>query len=105
MTAIVPPQGRRVERKILRPVKAFRCAKWCAAFSLLVVAAFAVRVQVDGSLAIWCQLVGYATCGLAALAATGAVVYRIVETPQQVTVRGPWDWPPDPPVIHLRRKE
>ena len=105
MTAIVPPQGRRTERKVLRRVKAFRYSKWCVAFSVLAVAAFAVRVQLDASLAIWLQLVGYASCGLALVAAIGAVVYRIIETPRWVTVRGAWDWPPDPPVIHLRRED
>ncbi len=102
---IVPPRRRRIERKIMRRVKAFRCAKWCVALTLLASAALMVRSEVDASLSIWVQLVGFAACGLALVATIGAVFYRMVETPQEVTVRGPWDWPPDPPVIHLDRKD
>ena len=105
MSAIVPPQGGRIERKVLRRVKAFRCSKWCVAFILLSAAALTVRAQVDASLSIWLQLVGFSSCGLALIPGIGAVVYRIIETPQQITVRGPWDWPPDPPVIYLSRRD
>ena len=105
MTAIVPSRGGRVERKVLRRVKAFRCSKWCVGFSVLAAAAFTVRVQVDASLSIWLQLIGLSACGLALVAAVAAVVYRMIERPQWVTVRGPWNWPLDPPVIHLSRKD
>jgi len=105
VTAIVPPRRGRIERKVLRRVKAFRCSKWCVAFSLLALAAFAVRAQVDDSLSIWPQLAGITACGLALAAAAGAVIYRMTETPQWVMVHGPWDWPPDPPVIHIGGKD
>ena len=105
MTAIVPPRGGRIERKVSRRVKAFRCSKWCVAFSVLALAAFTVRVQVEASLSTWLQLVSIGACGLALAAAVGAVIYRIIETPQWVTIRGPWDWPPDPPVMHISGKD
>jgi hypothetical protein len=102
---IIPPQGGRIERKVLRRVKAFRCSKWCVAFCVLATVAFTVRAQLDASFSIWLQLVGLGACGLALVAAVAAVVYRVIETPKWVTVRGPWDWPPDPPVIHLNHKD
>ena len=105
MAAIVPPRRRRIERKLMRRVKAFRCAKWCVALALLAAAAFIARSQVGAGLSIWAQRVGFAAGVLAFVAAIGAVVYRMVEKPQEVTVRGPWDWPPVPPVIHLGRKD
>jgi hypothetical protein len=105
VAAIVLPRRRRIERKIMRRVKAFRCSQWCVALALLTAAAFVARSQVGASLSIWAQWVGFAASGLALIAAIGAVVYRMVETPQQVTVRSPWEWPPDPPVIHLGRKD
>ena len=105
MAAIVPPRRRRIERRLMRRVKAFRCAKWCVALALLAAAAFIARSQVGAGLSIWAQRVGFAAGGLALVAAIGAVVYRMVEKPQEVTVRGPWDWPPDPPVIHLHRED
>jgi hypothetical protein len=105
VAAIVPPQSRRIERKIMRRVKSFRCSQWCVALALFAVAAFIARSQVGASLSNWAQWVGLAAGGLALVAAIGAVVYRMVEKPQEVTVRGPWDWPPDPPVIHLGRKD
>jgi hypothetical protein len=89
----------------MRRVKAFRCAKWCVALVLLAAVAFITRSQVGASLSVWAQWVGFAAGGLALVAAIGAVVYRMVEKPQEVAVRGRWDWPPDPSVIHLGRKD
>jgi hypothetical protein len=105
MTAIVPPRPTPIERKVLRRVNAYRCAQACVALSLLTVLSFMARSQVDPRLSTWAQVVGVAAGALALLAAIGAVVYRLVETPREVTVvRGPFDWPPKPPVIHLHRK-
>jgi hypothetical protein len=51
-------------------------------------------------------VIGFSAVGLAFLAAIGAVVYRFIERPREVTVvRGPFGWPREPPVIHLNRKE
>ena len=105
VTAIVPPQRARIERKILRRVKAVRCAKWCVAFTVLAAAAFVAGSQLHPSLSIWLLLTGFSSCGLALAAAFAAVVYRITETPRQVTVRLPSGWPPQPRVIHLRGKD
>jgi hypothetical protein len=105
VTAIVPPRPTPIERKVLRRVKAYRCAQGCVAFSLLTVLSFVARSQVGPSLSTWVQVVGVVAGALALLAAIGAVVYRLVETPREVmVVRGPFDWPQDPPVIHLKRK-
>jgi len=105
VTAIVPPGRTPIERRIMRRPKAYRCAQWCIAFCFLAVAAFVFRSQVGASLSILVQFVGFASGGLALVAAVGAVVYRIVETPQEVIVRGSSDWPRDPPVIHLDRED
>lgn len=105
MTTIVPPQPTRMQRKVLRRVKAYRCAQGCVAFSVLAAAALIVRVQVDASLSTWVQLVGFGACGLALAAAIGTVAFRAIETPREITVRGPPDWPGGPPVIHLHRED
>jgi len=105
MAAIVPPQGTPNQQRIMRRVKAYRCAQWCMAFCLFAVAALVARLELRASLSIWAQLIGVASAGMAAVAATGAVVYRIVETPREVAVRSPFDWPRDPPVLWLKRKE
>ncbi len=89
----------------MRRPKAHRCAQWCIALCLLAVTAFVFRSQVGASLSILVQFVGFTSGGLALVAAVGAAVYRVVETPQEVTVRGPSDWPRDPPVIHLDRED
>ncbi len=83
----------------------YRCALGCIAFSLLAAAAFLVSSQVDASLSTWLRLVGLSAIGLAALAFIGAAVFRFIETPRQVTVQGPWNWPQDPPVVYLRRED
>ena len=105
MTAIVPPRQPPIERRIMRRPNAYRCAQWCIALCLLAVAAFFLRSQVGASLSIWVQFVGFTSGGLALVAAVGAAVYRVVETPQEVIVRSSSDWPRDPPVIHLDRKD
>jgi hypothetical protein len=106
VTAIVPPRQTGIERKVLRRVKAYRCAQGCIVLAVLAAAAFAMRSQTNASLWTWLHVIGVSAVGLALLAAIGSVVYRLVETPQEVTVvRGPFDWPRNPPVIHLDRKE
>jgi hypothetical protein len=104
--AIVPPRPPPIDRKVLRRVKAHRCAQACVALSLLAVVSLAARFQVDTRLSIWALVVGVVAASLALAAAIGAVVYRLIETPREVTVmRGPFDWPQDPPVIHLNGKD
>jgi hypothetical protein len=105
VSAIVPPRRTRRTRKILRRLKAYRCAQGCVAFSLFAIAAFILRVQVNASLSTWLVLVGFASCLLASVAAIGAVAFRAIETPREVMVRDPRDWFEDPPVIHLRRED
>ena len=104
MTAIVPPRPMRTQRKVLRRVNAHRYALACVIFTVLAVAALFVRVQVDASLSARLLLVGFCAGGLALLAAIGAVVFRLVEAPREIIVHGP-DWPDEPPVIHLHRKD
>jgi hypothetical protein len=89
---------------VFRRVKAHRCSQLCVAFCLLAVASFIARVRLEPSLSIWAQLIGFGACGLAVVAAIGAVVYRVVEAPREVTLRSPSSWW-EPPVIHLKRKD
>jgi hypothetical protein len=103
VNAIVPPSP--TERRVLRRVKSYRCFQACVALCLLAAAAFVARVHLEPNLSIWAQLIGFGACGVAVVAAIGAAVYRVVETPREVTLRSPpseW-W--DPPVIHLKRKD
>jgi hypothetical protein len=90
MSAIVPPTPK--ERQVMRRVKAYRCFMWCIALCLFAVLAFIVGAQ----------LVGFASVGVAVIAAIGAVIYRFIETPQRVTVREHAD---EPPLIHLKGKD
>ena len=92
MAQIVPPRQTAIERRVLRRVKAYRCAKCCLAFCLFAAAALIVGAQ----------LVGLVSVGLAFASGVAALVYRKTEAPQEVTVR---KWPRrEPPVIHLHRK-
>ena len=104
VNAIVPPSSRDRERRVLRRVKSHRCSQACVAFCLLAAAAFMARVQLEPRLSIWAQLIGFGACGLAVIAAIGAVVYRVIETPREVTLRSPSSRWWEPPVIHLKRK-
>jgi hypothetical protein len=101
MAAIIPPRQTPNERRVMRRVKAFHCARWCGAFVLLAVAAFTVRFQLGAGHSIWVLRIGLLSGGLAAAAAIAAVAYRIVEKPREVTVssfpRRPWK----PPVIYI----
>jgi hypothetical protein len=102
VSAIVPPSPR--ERRVFRRVRAYRCLRACVAFCLLGAAAFIARAHLEPSLLRWAQLIGFTACGLAVVAALGAVVYRVVEAPREVTLRGPSSRWWEPPVIHLKRK-
>jgi len=94
MSAILPPPQTLQERRILRRVKAYRCRKWFIVFSVFALTAFIARAQ----------LLGLAAIGLAAVAAIGAVVYRLIEDPQEVTLRDHSHARKEPPVIHVNRK-
>jgi len=76
----------------MRRVKAYRCSMWCVALCL-----FAMLAFIAGA-----QSVGFATVGVAVIAATGAVIYRFIEAPQKVTVRNHIE---EPPLIHLKDKD
>jgi hypothetical protein len=41
------------------------------------------RVQAEPPVAAWAHLISYVAFGLAAIAAIGAVVFRVVETPRE----------------------
>jgi hypothetical protein len=87
MTTIVPPRQTRKQRKVLRRVNAYWSAQGCVVFGVLAVAAFIARVQVGASLAAPVQLLGLGAAVLALVSAMGAVVFRVFETPREVTVR------------------
>ena len=90
---------------MLRRVKSYRCSRACVALCLLAAAAFVARAHLEPSLSTWAQLIGFGAYGLALVAAIGAVVYRVVETPREVTLRSPASSWWEPPVIHLKRKD
>ena len=93
MAQIVAPSQTPIERKVLRRVKAYRCAKCSLVFSL-----FSGAALIFGA-----QPVGLASMGLAFAFGVAALVYRTIEAPQEVKVRG---WPRrEPPVIHLHRED
>jgi hypothetical protein len=94
MSTIVPPRQIPKERRIMRRVKAYRCFKWFIAFCLFALAAFIAGAQ----------LVGFAAMGVAVVAGIGTVIYRLIEAPQEVTVRDHSDARKEPPVVHLNRK-
>ena len=94
MTAIVPPRQIPEERRIMRRVKARRCFKWFVVFCLF--ASSAVIAQAS--------LLGLAAMGAAVVAGIGAVVYRLIETPQEATVPKYFHARKEPPVVHLGRK-
>ncbi|TLZ23543.1 MAG: hypothetical protein E6K29_18475 [Gammaproteobacteria bacterium] len=87
MTTIVPPRQTRKERKVLRRVNAYWCAQGSVVFGVLAVAAFIARVQVGASLSASVQLLGLGAAVLALVSAMGAVVFRVFETPREITVR------------------
>jgi hypothetical protein len=97
VASIVPPN-----RKIRVPLKALRWASVCVLFALLSAVALGVRSTVGADLSFWAQWVGFASAGVAVVAAIGAVIYWIVETPKEITVH---DHRNGPPVIHLDRKD
>ena len=87
MTTIVPPGPTRKQRKVLRRVNAYWCAQGCVVFGVLAVAAFIARVQVGASLSARLQLLGLGAAVLALASALGAVVFRVFETPREITLR------------------
>jgi hypothetical protein len=91
MTA-VPPRQTVKERKVLRRVTAYWCAQGCVVFGVLAVAAFIVRVQFAGSFSAPVQVVAVGLSVLALASAMGAVVFRLFETPREITVRDT-KWP------------
>ena len=94
MNAIVPATRNRKERRILRRVKAYRCFRWFIPCGLFALAGFMVGAQ----------LVGFAAMGPAVVAGIAAVLYRLVEAPQEVTVRDPSGAGKEPPVFTSRAR-
>lgn len=95
MNAIVPAEQNRKERRILRRVKAYRCFKWFIACGLFALAGFMLGAQP----------IAFAAVGLAVVAGIAAVFYRLLEAPQEVTVRDPSATGKEPPVVHLKGNE
>ena len=87
MTTTVPPRPTVKQRKVLRRVNAYWCAQGCVVFGVLAVAAFIARVEVGASLSVRLQLLGLGAAVLALASALGAAVFRVFETPREVTVR------------------
>jgi hypothetical protein len=105
MATIFSPNRPITDRKVMCRLKAYRFACWSVAFALLAMAALVVRVKLDATFSIWAHWFGFAACGFALTAAISAVVFRIVETPREVSVDDRWYWPrKNPPVIYLDRK-
>jgi hypothetical protein len=73
--------------KVLRRVNAYWCAQGCVVFSVLAVAAFVARVLWPASFPVLIQMLGLGAAVLAIASALGAVVFRVFETPREVTVR------------------
>ena len=91
MTVIGSPRQLRKQRKVLRRVNAYWCAQGCVVFGVLAVAAFVARVQIGASLPVSLQLLGLGAAVLALVSAMGAVVFRVFETPREITVRDTGD--------------
>jgi len=87
MTTSVPPRQTREQRKVLRRVNAYWCAQGSVVFGALTAAALIARVQVGASLSASLQLLGLGAAVLALVCAMGAVVFRVFETPREITVR------------------
>ncbi len=97
MASIAPPS-----RKIRVPLRALRWASVCVLFALLSAVALSVRSIVGADLSFWAQWVGVGSAGVAIVAGIGAVIYWIVETPEEVTIH---DHRNGHPVIHLDRRD
>ena len=95
MANIVPPQPKVVQLRIMRRVRAHRCSLYCVACGVLAAVSFEARLQ----------LLGGSCAVLAAVAATAAVIYRIVETPQEVVVQRVVNRSGGPPVLWFGGKE
>lgn len=89
-------------RKVIRRVKAYRCYQGCLLCCLLALLVFGLGIEVKPFLSIWVQLIGYVAIVVAAVAAVGAVVYRAIEAPQEVTVLERSKARKEPPLIHLK---
>lgn len=104
MSAVVPPPPRTPKvRKVIRRVKAYRCYQGCLACCLLALFAFGLGTEVKPFLSIWVHLVGYVASVVAVVSAIGAVVYRAIEAPQEVTVLERSRQRKEPPLIHFKR--
>ena len=86
MTTTVPPRRTRNQRRVLRRVNAYWSAQGSVVFGVLAVAAFIARVLVGASLSASLYLLGVGAAVLALACALGAVVFRLFETPREVTV-------------------
>jgi hypothetical protein len=104
VNSIVPPAPKM--RRITRRVKAYRCSVSCMVFGSVAIVALIALDNVRPGLSIWAQLLGFCAAGLAVVAGIGAVVYRFVEAPQEITipVHPAWDQG-RPPWIHPKRNE
>ena len=76
MVNIVPPRPEFIQLTIMRRLMAHRCSLCCLTCGGLAVVSFNARLQ----------LLGIASAALAVVAAIAAVIYRIVEAPQEVIV-------------------
>jgi len=105
MANIVPPQETPIQLRIMRRAKTRRCSQLCLAFCVIAVGVLIARLEFGDRLPIWAPLIGVACVGLAVVAALGAVAYRFVETPEEVTVTSTFRWPRHGEVLWLKRKE
>src|SRR5262249_4323469 len=95
MANIVPPQPQVIQLRIMRRVMAHRCSVCCLTCTGLAVVSFEARLQ----------LLGIASAALAVVAAIAAVIYRIVEMPQEVIVQRTVNRSGGPHVLWFGRKE
>src|SRR5215469_9888241 len=95
MANIVPPQPEVIQLRITRRVMAHRCSLCCLSCGVLAVVSFEARLQ----------LLGIASAALAVVAAIAALIYRIVETPQEVIVQRNADRSCYPHVLWFMSKE
>ena len=84
MTAVVPPPTK--TRRIVRRVKRYRCTVACIVLGLLALVFLIALDSVKPGFLLWVRLIGLGAGGLAVVAGIGAVVYRFLEAPREITV-------------------